>query len=413
MLKNKFITLLILFVTLLSVLSCNVFAADEADQNSTALISTTPTAEETTDTNVTDTNASDTSTDNTTNVDSSAQSAENYKTSDVFLTGSDVTVDYIVDGNLVVIANNVTISSAIGGDVLVIANTLTVSDTSYIYSNLFTTANNLTINGVVYDLYALSDTITVNGYIYRDIKAMCNTLNLYGYIGRNAFVSIDKLSYTNSSNITGKIFGNMNYTSNTEFSLPEGFVEGDVNYSKATSISPTVEDYIFSAGAVLVLVLILWCIIKYFAPKFTKTNHELIKQNILPVIGYGILGIILMPIIVVILLLLRISASVGLLLLSIYFILLAISSSIFTISIANIIAEKLKVSKTLPYIGVLIITAIILWALQFIPYAGSIIVIITMILGLGTIIKYVINSKKSNKAEKVEKKTDSKQKEEK
>ena len=50
------------------------------------------------------------------------QSTDNsMKKSDVYLTGDDVKVDYIVDGNLFILANTVTISSQIGGDAFICA----------------------------------------------------------------------------------------------------------------------------------------------------------------------------------------------------------------------------------------------------------------------------------------------------
>ena len=66
------------------------------------------------------------------------QSTDNsMKKSDVYLTGDDVKVDYIVDGNLFILANTVTISSQIGGDAFICAKTINVEKEGYIYSNLF------------------------------------------------------------------------------------------------------------------------------------------------------------------------------------------------------------------------------------------------------------------------------------
>ena len=104
---------------------------------------------------------------------------ENFKQGDVYLTGDDITIDYIVDGNLFIFADTVNINSQIGGDAFIFANSVTVGDQGYIFSNLFTIAPTLNILGVVYDLYALSDNVTITGYVYRDIRVSANNLNIY------------------------------------------------------------------------------------------------------------------------------------------------------------------------------------------------------------------------------------------
>src|SRR5699024_7588730 len=88
----------------------------------------------------------------TENPDGSTTPEVEYKQQDVWLTGDNVTIDYIVDGNVFVAANNVTINSQIGGDVFVVANTVTVGEQGYIFSNLFAVADSININGVVYDM---------------------------------------------------------------------------------------------------------------------------------------------------------------------------------------------------------------------------------------------------------------------
>ena len=77
----------------------------------------------------------------------------NFKKGDVYLTGNDVVVNDIIDGNLFVFANSVTINSQIGGDAFILAGTVNVGEQGYIFSNLFTCAQNVNISGVVYDLY--------------------------------------------------------------------------------------------------------------------------------------------------------------------------------------------------------------------------------------------------------------------
>ena len=127
--------------------------------------------------------------------ETATQEQVEYKQQDVWLTGDNVTIDYIVDGNVFVAANNVTINSQIGGDVFVVANTVTVGEQGYIFSNLFAVADSININGVVYDMYSMSNTMQISGYVYRDVKAIANKIDIAGIVGRNAFVDCSNINF--------------------------------------------------------------------------------------------------------------------------------------------------------------------------------------------------------------------------
>ena len=104
---------------------------------------------------------------------------ENYKQSDVYLKGDEITIDYTIDGNLFVMANTVNINAPIGGDAFIIANNILIDKDGYIFSNLFSISQNITINGSVYDVFSYSsNSINIDGYIYRDVRAITNNFTL-------------------------------------------------------------------------------------------------------------------------------------------------------------------------------------------------------------------------------------------
>lgn len=109
MLKKKF-SIIALSIILIISLALPVVRAEDEDLNNDA------NAEQNTVVTTSADNEQETSA-----VDSSLQnfSDENYKQNDVYLTGDDITIDYIVDGNLFVIANSVTINAQIGGDAFI------------------------------------------------------------------------------------------------------------------------------------------------------------------------------------------------------------------------------------------------------------------------------------------------------
>lgn len=396
MLKKKFGMIVLVLITVFA-LVLPVARAAETDTNTSEEIQATEETTQNTE-EVTTTNEEVTTTE------------ENFKQGDVYLTGDDITIDYIVDGNLFIFADTVTINSQIGGDAFIFANSVTVGNQGYIFSNLFTIAPTLNIQGVVYDLYALSDNVTITGYVYRDIKVSANNLNIYGVIGRNAFVKTNDIKFTSETEVVdenttassqGMINGNLQYTSKNEISIPEGVVTGEVNYTQATTNNnKSIQNYLISLGTIIATAILIWLLCLWLAPKFVKKTNLIDKKSILPEIGLGIITPIVLILVSLVLILLSITSSFGLLLLAISFILIGLSTSIFIIAINNLICNKLKIQKTIGNFGMLIVTAAVLWLIGLIPVVGTIVGIIAIIIGLGILVYYLIKKEKTNKDEK-------------
>lgn len=340
------------------------------------------------------------------------QSTDNsMKKSDVYLTGDDVKVDYIVDGNLFILANTVTISSQIGGDAFICAKTINVEKEGYIYSNLFAAANEVNISGVVYDLYTTANTLNINGYVYRDIRTSSDTLNFSGVIGRNAYVYSKNIEISSNSDgqssVTNKatIYGDLNYSSSSEASIPEGTVTGSVNYSPITTStkSKSISSYISALGRFIVTVLVIWLLYLWLAPKFLENTGALLSKKLLPVIGSGILTPIIFVIAFVLLLILGLTSNIAIIGTMLFAILLMISTSTFVIAVNNLVCKKFNISKNTTTFGVLIITSAVIWLLELIPVVGSILNFVIMIIGLGILVTAIIPEKeKSNKNSKKE-----------
>ena len=71
------------------------------------------------------------------------------KSSDAYLIGDTVTVDYIVDGNAFIFADTVIIDSQIGGNLFVCAKEVTIKENGFVVNSLFGFAEKMTISGVV------------------------------------------------------------------------------------------------------------------------------------------------------------------------------------------------------------------------------------------------------------------------
>ena len=323
-----------------------------------------------------------------------ATNMENYKQGDVYLTGDDVTIDYIIDGNLFVFANTVNIYSQIGGDAFIYANNINIQPGSYIFGNLFAVSPNITVGGSIYDLYAYSNNIQISGYIARDVRAISKDFTLSGMIGRNVFLRTNNIQVNTSEEDTiatkASISGDLNYSATQEISIPDGVVTGNVNFTKVENSSISIQSYILSLGKFLVTVVIIWLLCLCLAPKFLDRTDKILTKKLPSTIGLGILTPILLIIAFVILILLGITSTIAGLSLLMLLLACIISSSIFVITINNLICKKLKVEKTVGKLGILILTAAVLWLVCLIPFVGRIISIVVAILGLGILISGIL-----------------------
>lgn len=405
MLKKKF-SIIALSIILIISLALPVVRAEDEDLNNDA------NAEQNTVVTTSADNEQETSA-----VDSSLQnfSDENYKQNDVYLTGDDITIDYIVDGNLFVIANSVTINAQIGGDAFICANTVNISEEGYILNNLFTLAKDINIKGVVYDLYTLSQNTNIDGYIYRDMKASTGNLNIAGIIGRNAFVNCSNINFSDNSTsddgstITskGRIAGNLNYSSENEFDISNENVQGTINYTKKIAnktSNKNISDYIMSAISFIITVILIALICKWLAPKFSKECNTLLTKNTWGTLAYGILTPIILVVAFIALLVLNITSSFALLLIPLFILLLLLGTSIFVIAFNNIICEKFKFEKTTQHYASLAVSALVLWIIKLIPVVGSLVSFVASLFGIGIIAYSIIphNAKKSETTENSE-----------
>lgn len=340
-----------------------------------------------------------------------------FKKSDVYLSGKDITVDYIVDGNIFICADSVTIKSQIGGDAFIIANSITIDEQGSIYSNLFAISQSLNIKGVVYDVYGLTKTSNISGYIYRDLKLSCSDLILSGNVSRNAFINCSTMNFTNpnTNNLkedsdedsdfeekvtsTGKINGNLLYSSPKEINIPEGIVIGETKYTKMSSISNTsfnISNFVITILTAIITTIIIWLLCIFLAPKFLNKSKELVTKKILPVLGFGIITPIALIIASIILIMLNITSFIGLIAILVLLIICAISTSISIITISNIVCDKLKFETKVKQLGIIVAISIVLSIIKLIPFIGSLIGFVVSILGLG-LISYNIILREQNK----------------
>lgn len=395
MLKNKS-RLLILFLVAILLLATFSFATDTNTTNDVAPISTEG--------------------DNTTQGDASTQDPTQPDSEDSVYNGSltifedDYTMNQAVDGNVLIFADNVTVSGQVNGNLIVFANTVNFTNTSYIANSIYVVANKVDYAGVCVDLNVAANTMNMiyseqTSFAFRDLNVCANVFNFAGGVGRDANILANKFNFSTEENASGIIYGNLNYSSTNELNLGKELVEGNVTFRKITemehsSVQDILLDKLFSLGTTLVYTAIIFLLTMLIAPKFANGSETKLSK-LLPAIGIGLLTMIAIPVLFIILMFTGIGVSFGFVLLAMYFLLFFIYSSIVNIYLANTLRNKFKADKISKFLLVLLVTTIVVWALQQIPYIGGFVSFVVILAGAGLLVMGMFHNCKKNVAEAI------------
>ena len=391
MLKTKSKILLALFLVLLLVSSC-CFATVE------------PRTDETQTTSEGDVTAiSETEGEAVTT--SEENEATSWTNSDLYVCKDKVEVSNVVDGNAYIIGKEVTITGEIGGDLFVMAEKLNIEG-GYIYSNLFVCANEVNINGVVYDVYAACNTFNLqnDGFVYRDMRVTANNVNLNGKVRRNAFVGANNISFAENASTT--IYGNLTYSSNSEIAIPEGVVSGTTTYNKVNvtdnnkSVASTILSYVLNLLKALLYTLVITLILLWLAPKFIERVSKMGVGKSFASLGIGFGAFIAFFVFIFIGIFLLISVvGIPVFVLGMFASILVgyLGNAIASIFFGKLFTRLLKMEGKVKFVLFTLVSSLIIWAISYIPFIGGFLSFLIWLFGIGTLIVNIFNRKEKAK----------------
>ena len=327
-------------------------------------------------------------------VDENLETTSNVVSKTLYLANSSVTIDYPVEGNVFVMAQDLTISGNISGNVFALAQNLKIESTGSINSTLFVCAENVTIDGTVSDVFSISSNLTINkdARIIQDITAGGSTLKLGGTIGRNANFEFDEINTSDSA----MILGDLSYSSRVA-AISEDIVSGTTSFKIMEEVKIEPKDIIKSKlndlYTLLVISLVIVLIVVYAMPKFADKEQKIVENKLAATFGYGALALILVPFACLLLFFTIIGILPAVALFLVYlFIIMQVATPLVSIAMAKIICKKINKNTkgfTLLF-SMLLVLAI--WVLELIPVLGSIVSLLTAILGLGIIVYAIFHS---------------------
>lgn len=310
-------------------------------------------------------------------------------TGDQYLFDDKVELTTPISGNVYVIAKEVNVNTTIDGNVFIMANSVTFGENCYIYSDVFVMGNDVTVNGYMYDLYSLSNLLSIEkmGCVIRDLHTTCANFKLAGMIRRDVLLSAENIVTDDANAVIG---GNLKYSAPTQ-NFPESIVKsGTIEYTEETSAKEdaknVVVDYVKSCVMDLLVALIVIVIIIFAIPKFAEKEEKLLNNKIGNTLGFGALALILIPVLCIVAMFTVIGILPSVAVLCAYIFAVQVASSIVSIPVSALICKKINKDSKVIRVLICLAYVVLVWILTKIPVVGALIELLNAIVGMGLII---------------------------
>ena len=326
---------------------------------------------------------------------------------ELFKAGDKITIDKKLDGTAFIAGNEIKVEETIDGIPFIAGNSIKINSeqdylitagkdivlTNNINKDLFVAGENIEIKGsnLKRDAYIAGATVTVDGTVDRNIYIYGEKIELKGTYNGNITVSTNEISIDDDTIIKGTIKYNEDavvkgLNTNVKTSTYKS-IENEVTFKEL--VSNAISSYIHIA---LLGIVLVFAFEKIFKVLKKKTDKQTIK-DVLINSGKGFLILVGTPIVVLMLLLTGLFVSVGVIGAIIYGIFIYMSSIVSGYVLANALDKKVFKRNMNNYLLV-IVGLLILSIVKYIPVIGGLVMLISLLYGLGIIGNLILELKK-------------------
>jgi len=343
---------------------------------------------------------------------------------DLYLFGSNITIDGQVNGDVIVFGNRITINGDINGGIIgagqdilvkgqvkdsvrVAASTIDID--SSIGGDLVVAASYVTIlqsGSVGRDLLVAAAAVQVNGPVGKDIRGNAGKLVINSSVGGNVDITGGDVKLEPAASIAG----NLTYKSErTAEQAKDATVKGEIKHVTPPQPQPSGETIGQAIGGLVaavvgffVILLLVVAVIKYaaalltgivfilLARKYIPGLLETLKSNPWPCLGYGALLLFLAPVAIAVACGLVIGIPLGLAALALY-ILAVYLGHIFTALFIGkwLLRQHPDANSAGKLIAALALGLLIVYLCSIIPFIGCLTGLAVILFGLGTITGFI------------------------
>lgn len=331
------------------------------------------------------------------NVDAHENSYNGFKT----VVGEKL-IEENVNGSFVTIGNSVDIKNTINGIGMAFGNSINYNG-NFDYSLLM--GNDLTLNGNVKndgfvmgnlvkfeenfnidrDLFIFANEVILDGDFNRDVTIFGSSVVINGNVQGNVTINAATIEIGTDANINGTL----KYNEDADASINSNNINNTVVTDKIMR-EVTFVDELLGVLMGLVGMLIVYVAFSLIVPSFfkriDKTNGEITLFKFFTLMGYGALTLISVPIAFIIILSTGFGMLLSFILLGLFIIAVCIANMFSGYILGKFIWNKyIKKEENLLLIGLIGIS--IIYVLSLVPVLGSLIMLLSLLVGMGIIIK--------------------------
>lgn len=329
----------------------------------------------------------------------------------LYAVGSNLTIEGKVTGDVICAGQSINITGEVAGDVICAGQSISINGN--IGGNLRLAGNAINFNGQVerngmligssvvtaasstigWDLLVLGNIFELNGNIGRDLYGRSGQVSLAGQIGKNLDLNFSASNNNDKPLIiagTAKIGGQVKYKSIKNAMIDsDAAIKGEVihNFPAAAAKKSNLADLAWWWGKLIslfsALVIGLVLISFWREPVIKITDLMLNKTG--SAFGWGILALLLTPLIVIVLLITIIGLPLAFILLALWLIALYASKILVGILIGRRLINNYLPKQKDSLILAMIIGILIMYLIFALPIIGLFISLLAMLWGLGGI----------------------------
>lgn len=339
---------------------------------------------------------------------------------DVLVGGGTVTVDGTINGDLMAAGANVTINGDVNGTVRAAGSTVIIN--GVVFDDLVVGGGTVSVKGeVVDDLIVAGGSVIVEGEVRdnammaggildiangarvgRDLLIGGGMVSISGEVKRNVTFSAGQL------NVTGRVGGNLTGEADEKVTIgPDAVINGNLEYKAPaeadiesgaevmgnkqwTPVEETVQKASYAANylgkiySVLALIATAIVVVLLF-PKYSMQLAQNIETMPGKSIGYGIIVLILTPVIVLFLAMTLLGIPMAAIIFGLYLMVLYLSKIFVGLWIGKMIVKP-KGDKRGAVVGSAVLGVLILSILMVIPFLGFLVKLAAVMFGLGALV---------------------------
>lgn len=328
-----------------------------------------------------------------------------------------IIIDGVVSGDLIVATSNLNVSGRVEGDIIALAQDISID--GEVGGNIRVVANSVSINSVVarnvnafgsqvvigdkskigWDLIVGSVNSTVRGIVSGGVNIYGNSIFVSAKVGEHANFRV----YNNKENEglqldkTATINGNLNYRSSKNITLSNSsVVSGEINHTKFKSSNKLSDNNWWWTRLFSILsLLFIGLIIVSLAPKYSRNVMFQFKQSPTRSILWGLIIFLILPPLFILSTLTIIGIPLALVLLSLWLVSIFVGQSLSALILGDVLIKKVLAVNYHSLFWPLLLGVIIISLLFSIPWFGWILNLLSIWLGLGSILLYVNNKSKN------------------